>query len=96
MNEEEMRKMLNSEIKKEIKLHLDSALIFTYVQTLEKEIEELKEEYKNEQLAELKELNNYIRKDKIRKILNKYAKTDIDNYAEIMNFYRELKELLGE
>ena len=43
MNEEEIRKMLNTEIKKEIKLNLDSALIFTYVQALEKENAELKQ-----------------------------------------------------
>lgn len=35
-------------------------------------------------------------KDKIREILNKYAKTDVENHVEIINFYREIKELLGE
>jgi hypothetical protein len=43
MSEEEIRKMLNTEIKKEIKLNLDSTLIFIYVQALEKENAELKQ-----------------------------------------------------
>lgn len=52
----------------------------------QKEIEEIKEEYKNEQLAELKELNNYIRKDKIReKLLNPIQK-------EIKELYKEFNK----
>lgn len=69
------------------------------VKQLEKEITELKEEYKNEQLAELKELNNYIRKDKIREKIKELEShswrdgymTKFDEYA--MHY---LKELLGE
>lgn len=42
MSEEEIRNVLREQIKNEINLNLDSALIFTYVQSLEKENEELK------------------------------------------------------
>lgn len=35
-------------------------------------------------------------KDKIREILNKYKYTEIGNAKEILNFYKELQELLEE
>ena len=41
-------------------------------------------------------LKNYISADKIREILKKYKRTSVNDYSAIINFYRELEELLEE
>lgn len=65
---------------------------------------ELKEEYKNEQLSELKELNNYVRKSIIKeKIKEKQSKinkmhpaSDIVIIDDLENQIEVLKELLED
>lgn len=102
MSEEEIRKMLNTEIKEEIKLNLDSALIFTYVQALEKENAELKQKYSDEEIRNTiinryREVieKEYISKDKIR---DKIKEIEDDKYEHLLareNIIKTLEELLG-
>lgn len=39
---------------------------------------------------------NYIHKDKIKRILKKYEKTNVEDYQTIIRFYKDLEELLEE
>lgn len=91
--EEKIKAVLKNEIKKEIMSNLDSGLIFTYIQNLEKEIEELKKDKKALLDNYNKVLGTFISKDKIREILNQYGEKEID-YA--VDFYKEIEQLLGE
>lgn len=48
-------------------------------------------------LENLKKSNNLQSKiDKANKILDKYAKTDVEDYKEIIKFYKELRNVLKE
>lgn len=47
MNEEELRKIAQEEISKQIMCNLDSALIFKYIQNLEEENKNLKRQLEN-------------------------------------------------
>lgn len=40
--------------------------------------------------------DNYISKDKIRELLKKYEKTNIEDYQAIIRFYKDLEKLLKE
>ena len=67
MSEEELRKIAKEEASKFIMENLNSAIIFTYIQNLEKEIEELKvinqmQKYRIETIDE----RELVSKDKIR------------------------------
>ena len=70
--------------------------LLNLIEKQQKEIEEIKEEYKNEQLAELKELNNYIRKDKIRKKIKELEDNMIlfTNDKEKFNRYKYARDIL--
>lgn len=39
---------------------------------------------------------NYISADEIREILKKYKRTSLDDYSAIINFYKEIEQLLEE
>ena len=73
MSEEELRKIAKEEASKFIMENLNSAIIFTYIQNLEKEIEELKvinqmQKYRIETIDE----RELVSKDKIREKIKEY------------------------
>ena len=70
--------------------------ILNLIDKQKKEIEELKQELINQGITDLKELNNYISKDKIRKKIEELSETQdfkvgLENYT-----IKILKELLEE
>ena len=74
MSVEELRKIAKEEASKFIMENLNSVIIFTYIQNLEKEIEELKvinqmQKYRIETIDE----RELVSKDKIRDLINKDA-----------------------
>ncbi len=66
MSEEELRKIAKEEASKFIMENLNSVIIFTYIQNLEKEIENLKEinkEYQKLNEKIIQEMANYIKNE---------------------------------
>lgn len=66
MSEEELRKIAKEEASKFIMENLNSAIIFTYIQNLEKEMENLKEINKEHQKLNekiIQEMANYIKNE---------------------------------
>ncbi len=99
MNVEELRKIAKEEASKFIMENLNSAIIFTYIQNLEKEIEELKvinqmQKYRIETIDE----RELVSKDKIRDLINKDAfEVNTKEYGnieviDINNIHELLKE----
>lgn len=41
-----------------------------------------------------KKLDKYVEKEQLRKILKEYAKTDLQDYNKIIEFYQKLKKLV--
>ena len=97
MNEEELRKIAKEEASKFIMENLNSAIIFTYIQNLEKEIEELKvinqmQKYRIETIDE----RELVSKDKIREKIKEYkGLKEIDKMAYEEQI-KPLQELLEE
>ena len=97
MSVEELRKIAKEEASKFIMENLNSAIIFTYIQNLEKEIEELKvinqmQKYRIETIDE----RELVSKDKIREKIKEYkGLKEIDKmvYEEQI---KPLQELLEE
>lgn len=55
------------------------------------------EDYNHKLLDILKKSNNLQSKiDKANKILDKYAKTEVEDYNKIVKFYKELRDILKE
>lgn len=76
-------------------------ILFNLIEKQQKEIEKLKKKryIVNAETGEIKEIpisDNYISKDKIREILKKYKGTSLEDYRAIINFYKEIEELLEE
>lgn len=99
MSVEELRKIAKEEASKFIMENLNSAIIFTYIQNLEKEIEELKvinqmQKYRIETIDE----RELVSKDKIRDLINKDAfEVNTKEYGnieviDINNIHELLKE----
>ena len=62
-------------------------------------IADITEEYKNKQLVDLKNLNNYINKDKIREKIKEIERKSFENEINYSEYYYKteiLKELLEE
>lgn len=97
MSVEELRKIAKEEASKFIMENLNSAIIFTYIQNLEKEIEELKvinqmQKYRIETIDE----RELVSKDKIREKIK-----DLENYMilftndkEKFNRYKYARDIL--
>lgn len=62
MSVEELRKIAKEEASKFIMENLNSAIIFTYIQNLEKEIENLLKAYKQDEKI-IQEMVNYIKNE---------------------------------
>lgn len=99
MSVEELRKIAKEEASKFIMENLNSVIIFTYIQNLEKEIEELKvinqmQKYRIETIDE----RELVSKDKIRDLINKDAfEVNTKEYGnieviDINNIHELLKE----
>lgn len=97
MSVEELRKIAKEEASKFIMENLNSAIIFTYIQNLEKEIEELKvinqmQKYRIETIDE----RELVSKDKIREKIKEYkGLKEIDKMAYEEQI-KPLQELLKE
>ena len=97
MSVEELRKIAKEEASKFIMENLNSAIIFTYIQNLEKEIEELKvinqmQKYRIETIDE----RELVSKDKIREKIKEYkGLKEIDKMAYEEQI-KPLQELLEE
>lgn len=107
MSVEELRKIAKEEASKFIMENLNSAIIFTYIQNLEKEIENLKQlmAHKNAYTKKLEEdlyenASNYIvSKDKIREKIKEIERKSFENKINYSEYYYKteiLKELLEE
>lgn len=109
MSVEELRKIAKEEASKFIMENLNSAIIFTYIQNLEKEIENLKQlmAHKNAYTKKLEEdlyenASNYVvSKDKIRERIKELEGQEdwyIENKSldDLYGRIDELKELLEE
>jgi len=99
MSVEELRKIAKEEASKFIMENLNSAIIFTYIQNLEKEIEELKvinqmQKYRIETIDE----RELVSKDKIRDLINKDAfEVNTKEYGNIEVIdINNIQELLKE
>lgn len=84
----ELRERLNNEIENHKVLSLDIAQACVDLGLPEDTI------ISDELVLEINK--RYVNKEKMKEILNKYKYTEIGNYKEILNFYRELQELLEE
>lgn len=101
MNEEEkLRKIANEEMKKAIMENLDSSLIFTYIQSLEKELNQEKE--KNKELFEEynKRVSTIIKYEQgIKDFIDETNISDIEPWSEYKikgKLLFELQKLLEE
>lgn len=65
------------------------------IERYRKVIEELKEEIENWKFTTKYVEDNYVHKDKIRKILEYYEHTPADNPDTTIAFYADIKKLLG-
>lgn len=73
--------------KKHKLLHKDNEYITSKLEIIyEEDIQRIVEEKNN--------LQSKI--DKANKILDKYAKTEVEDYKKIMKFYKELRDILKE
>lgn len=97
MSVEELRKIAKEEASKFIMENLNSAIIFTYIQNLEKEIEELKvinqmQKYRIETIDE----RELVSKDKIREKIKDLEDNMIlfTNDKEKFNRYKYARDIL--
>lgn len=78
--EEDIKNIAREEMLDTIKTRLDSAMIFTYVDNLEKENKQLKET--------INELREYIKSEKVIK--------DGNTLEQITNYEKNILEILGD
>jgi len=93
MSEEELRKIAKEEASKFIMENLNSAIIFTYIQNLEKEIENLKGINKEHQKINGKLREEIERQGNIREIEEKYIE---ENFISKDKIREKIKELEGQ
>lgn len=84
MSEEELRKIAKEEASKFIMENLNSAIIFTYIQNLEKEIENLLKAYKQDEKI-IQEMAEFIYgNDTIF-----YLPKDVNTEKEVIDYFRK-------
>lgn len=92
MSEEELRKIAKEEASKFIMENLNSVIIFTYIQNLEKEMENLKEINKEHQKLNGELRDEIKRQGNTREIEEKYIEENFISKDKIREKIKELDE----
>lgn len=94
MSVEELRKIAKEEASKFIMENLNSAIIFTYIQNLEKEIENLKEINKEHQKLNGELRDEIKRQGNTREIEEKYIEENFISKDEIREKIKDLEDYM--